>query len=224
MPGFSLGGSKSSGSSSSFVDPKQQPFLDFGRNRARDLARQNLHGAQQFAGQSGADLYSSGRANIDALTNNPFLSGLQQQAGGNPELVQQQIGQLGTDLGNFYQQQLQPGIGRDYQGIGAQGGSRQAIDEGFARQSMADAFSRGATDIYGADATRSLQAGTAGGGLMAQGAMGAVDLLSGLSDVGMGQFTGGFAPLLAYNNIIGPPTVLDKSRNKSMSLQGSVGV
>jgi len=41
-----------------------------------------------------------------------------------------------------------------------------------------------------------------------------------LFDVGLGQFTGGMAPLGLYSQILGAPTVLDKSRQSSFSIGG----
>ena len=84
-----FGGSSTRSSSRSFVDPAQQPFLDFLRNTGMGLVGQNT-GAQGFAQQQGGQLYGQLAGNLGQLTQNPFLSGLQQQAQGNPALVQQQ--------------------------------------------------------------------------------------------------------------------------------------
>jgi len=213
---LSFGGTSTS--SRSYVDKAQQPFLDFTRNLGMGLTG-NLTGlADAYAQQAGSNLYGAGTAMLPQLTNNPFLQSLQQQAGGDPALVDRQIGQLGSDLGRAFQQQVIPGIRRDAGGYGALGGSRQQVAQGIAGQGFADAFSRGATDIYAADRNRQLQAATTGGGLLSQGVLGGLSSLQGLYDVGLSQFTGGFAPLSLYSSILGAPTVLDKSRSRGFNV------
>jgi len=210
--------SRGSSSSQSYVDPSQQPFLDFTRNLGQSLTGLNTSGAQQFAGQAGGNLFGMGMGMLPQLGNNPFLQSLQAQAGGNPGLVNQQVEQLSSDLGRSFQQQVLPGISRYAGGVGALGGSRQGVAEGIAGQGFADAFSRGVTDIYSADALRSQQAATAGGGLLAQGLLGGLSSMPGLFDTGLGQFTGGFAPLSIYSGILGAPTVLDRSRQSTAGI------
>jgi len=219
----SIGGSFSQSNSGSFVEPSQKPFLNFGRNAAKGLLQQNLFGAQQFGQQAGADLFGQGQGFLSTLQSNPFLSALQQQAGGNPELLNAQIGQLGSDLGRSFQQQVLPGIRRDAGAVGALGGSRQGVAEGIAGQGFADAFSRGVTQLQTADAQRGLQAGIAGGGLQAQGALGGLSSLPGLFSTGMQQFTGGFAPLSLFNQIIGPPNNLNFAKSQSKSFDIGFG-
>lgn len=216
----SLGFGKSSSSSKSEVWPVQRPFLRFGYNQGQDIYNQFAPGAGQFAQTAGADLYGFGQSGLGQLTSNPFLSGLQQQAGGNPELVAQQLGALESGLTDFWTNTLQPGIGRDYQSAGAFGGSRQAVAETLGAGQIANAYTQGASNIYTQDAQRALQAATAGGGLLAQGILGGMSALPSMFDVGMGQFTGGFAPLDAYMNIIGSPTVLGSSKRSSFNING----
>lgn len=214
-----FGGGSSSGSNRSFVDPLQQPFLDFLRNTGQGLV--NTGGANQFAQQAGSQLYNQLAPQLGQLTSNPFLSGLQQQAGGNPALVQQQTDALGANLGQFWNDQIRPGIGRQFGNIGARGGSRQAVAENLNARPLLNAFQQGATEFATQDAARSLQAGVAGGGLLANGILGGAQAGNSLFNLGMGQYTGGFAPLLAYNQIVGPPTVLDEGSQK-MSQTGGV--
>ena len=221
MISFGGGGSRSLSTSSSFVDPKQQPFLDFLRNSGQQVTAAMQPGAQQYAQSALPGIQQQ----TQGLTQNPFLSGLQQQAGGNPALVQQQTDALGASLTDFYQNQLQPGIGRQFGNIGARGGSRQAVAESLGAQGLSAQFAQGAAGFAQADAGRSLQAGAAGGGLLSQGIMGQGQAQQDLFNVGMSQYTGGYAPLQAYSQIVGPPTVLDKSRStrKSLNIGGRLG-
>ena len=90
---FSFGSSKSSSSSQSsgfnfgqsFVDPGQQPSLDFIRNAGMDLFNQQQPGLQGLFGQA-EQLGQQGQGFLGQLTDNPFLSALQGQAGGNPRV------------------------------------------------------------------------------------------------------------------------------------------
>lgn len=216
MP-FGIGGGKSS--SSSFVDPRQQPFLDFLRNTSQSNYSQFGQGAGQWAQQMAPQFVQQGQGYAQQATANPFLQNLQtmSQPGGNRQLIGQQVGQLGQDIGRQFQQQIMPGIRRDAIGLGGFGGTRQGVAEGIASQGAMDAFSRGVTDIYGQNSMMAQQAGIAGGGLQMQGSLGAMTGLGDLFNLGMGQFTGGFSPLLAMSDIIGGPTVLDRSRNRSFN-------
>jgi hypothetical protein len=218
FPGF--GASKSSTSSSSFVDPRQQPYLDFLRNAGQGYYQQYGQGAGQFAQQQGGQLFGQGQQYLNNLQSNPFMTNLQTQGtpGGDPNLINQQVGQLGADLGRNFQQQLLPGIRRDAIGLGGFGGTRQGVAEGLAAQGTQDAFARGATDIYSQNAQMANQANIAGAGINAQSQLGALAGLGGLFDLGMGQYTGGFSPLLGLSQIFGQPTVLDKSKGKSSSI------
>ena len=217
---FNLGFGKSSSSSSSFIDPAQQPFLDFLRNTGQGLVGQTMPGAQQFAQQQGGQLFGQGLDFLGGLQNNPFIAQLFQQAQGSPDLVNQQVGQLQADLGRAFQQEVLPGIRRDATAVGALGGSRQGVAEGIAGQGFADAFSRGVTGIQTAAADRALQAGTAGAGIQAQSLLGGLSSLPGLLQLGLGQFTGQFAPLSLFSDIVGGPTVLDRSRGRSFNASG----
>lgn len=67
------------------------------------------------------------------MTNNPYLS--------------QQIQGFGADLGNFYQNQILPGI-QSSAGIAGQfGGSRQGVAAGIAGQDLGRQFAQGATQM-----------------------------------------------------------------------------
>jgi hypothetical protein len=56
-----------------------------------------------------------------------------------------------------------------------------------------------------------------------QGALGAMGGLGGLFELGLGQYTGGFAPLNNLAAIIGDPTVLDKSRQSTKGVGFKIG-
>jgi len=205
------GGIFGGGGAETYIDPKQQPYLDFTRNLGRSLTEIGAGGAASFGQQAGRNLYGFGEQALGQLGANPFLQSLQAQAQGNPQLVQRQIGDLQSALGRSFREDVLPGIRQDFASVGALGGGRMAPAYGQAAGRFGEALSRGITDIQAADALRAQQAAVSGGGLLSQGLLGGLSSLGGLFDVGLGQFTGGFAPLSLYSQILGPPTQLQKS-------------
>ena len=214
---FSFGKSSSKSSStdfgasqgSSFVSGAQAPFLDFLRNSAVGLFGQQQQGLQQF-GQQSQDLFQQGQQLIGGLTDNPFLSNLQQQAGGNQQLVQQQTNQLGEDLGRFFNEQLVPGIGAIGQQAGQFGQSRGNIGRGLAAQGVTDQFQRGATQLQAADAQRAQQAATAGAQFFGQGTQAGLQGLQGLQGLLSSPFGEQLNSLLGLVQGIGDPNVLSQ--------------
>ncbi len=204
------------------VEPEQRPFLDFLRNSSQRLVQQQSGGLLQMFPQAEA-LQAQGQQFLGDLRSNPFLSSLQTQAGGNQALVDQQIGQLGTDIGQFTNEQLLPGIRRDFVGVGGLGGARNQIAEGLAAQGAQRAFSSGVTDILSADAARASQAATTGAGLTAQSALGGLQSLQGQFNLGLSPFQSQFSPLLNMNQIVGPPNVLGRSSAFNFGIQLGAG-
>jgi len=212
--GFSKSKSRSGSEQSTFVDPSQQPFLDFVRAQAQGLQGQQqgqigslfgtsqglqqqgqeflggLQGTQQQLGQGFGGGFGQGQAGVDALTNFVGQPGqaeqaLQQQAFGQNPALNQQIGQLGQDITRQFEQQLS-GISLEAVGGGQLGGGRQGVAQGLLGQSALDAFSRGATDLRGQDIGRQLQAAQGLGGLEAQRGQlgGALGQLGGQQELG----------------------------------------
>lgn len=265
--GFGFGKTKqrSGTSTESFVDPAQQPFLDFLRQSATglqqsqqskvgglfglagNLGQQGQQSLGQLGGisqqlQQGQNVgFGQGQGGIDTL--NQFTQGtglgqgqLQRIAGGNDPAVGNQIGQLGQDIQRQFSQLL-PGIEAQAIGGGQLGGGRQGVAQGLGLQASQDAFQRGATDIRAGDLQRQLaaagqlgqQAGQAGGQLgqlglqqgvaqagldqaglqsAAQTELGGLGQLQNLFNLGFSPFQAEFSPLLALNQVIGQPTVL----------------
>ena len=216
---FSFGRSKASSSGSSldfggsqgtsFVSGAQAPFLDFLRNSAVGLFGQQQQGLQQF-GQQSQGLFQQGQDLIGGLTNNPFLDALQQQAGGNQELVGQQTEQLGQDLGRFFNEQLVPGIGAIGQQAGQFGQSRGNIGRGLAAQGVTEQFQRGATSLQAADAQRAQQAATSGAQFFGQGTQAGLQGLTGLQGLLSSPFGEQLNSLLGLIQGIGDPNVLNQ--------------
>lgn len=118
-----------------------------------------------------------------------LLSGNNGYAVTNP-YVSQQIAGFGQDLGNFFQNQVLPGI-QSSAGIAGQfGGSRQGVAAGLAGQDLINQFSRGATDIRSNAYGQTMQN------------------LPNLFNIGMSPYTMNWMPMQNLGNLIGPPTVL----------------
>ncbi len=213
---FSFGGnatlsessSRSSSMGQSFVDPGQAPFLDFTRNLAQGLAQQQLGGmgnlfglSQNLLGQ-GQDLLGGLGQTTNALSNIA-----------SPAVQQAQIGQLGSDLGAFFNQQILPGISRGAIGTGGLGGGRQGVAQGVAAGELARAFTGGATDIMAQGQQQQLS------GLLgaSQSQLGGLSSLGSLFGLGQAPFAAQFSPLLNLASIIGGPTVLSRQQAQSQS-------
>lgn len=159
-----------------------------------DYLQRLYGGAQTYGGQ--ASDYALGQ--LPALTG-LGMGGLNQLAMfgqvGNP-FVQQQIGQLGQQLGQFYNEQLLPGITSQFGLAGqAPGSSRQVTSALQAGGLLGREFTTGATNLLADSSRQAIQANALlPGGLAAQQAM------------GLNAFLG---PYQAMANVLGTgPTVL----------------
>ena len=221
---FSFGSSKSSSQSSgsSFVDPGQQPFLDFLRNSGVGLFGQQQGGFEQFGLQS-QGLFQQGQDIIGGLTDNPFLSALQGQAGGNPELVAAQTGQLSDVLGQQFLEQINPAITSQAIGGGQLGGGRQGVAQGAAIQGQQRALAAGNVQFQEQDAARSLAAAQSGGQLFGQGSQAGLGALPGLQQLLASPFGLELQSLLGLGQAIGGPTVLNEQQASGSSSSFNVG-
>lgn len=220
----SIGGSSSSSESqstsqstaNSFVDPSQQPFLDFLRNAGVN-ATANVIGRDQGLFKTSADLLGQGKDFLGQLAG--AGSGL--VGFGGQELVDTQISQLGADIGDFFQNQIIPGISRDATAVGALGGGRDEVARGAAAGEALDAFSRGSVDIQrGAEAQR-LQAGIAAEGFATEASLGGLSSLAQLFGIAQAPFAAQLDPLVQLAGILGGPTVLQQSQSSSQSTSES---
>ena len=215
--GFGKSKTRTGSETSTFVDPAQQPFLDFIRTQAQgifegqqgnigslfglagQLGQQGQAGLQnldQIGGQLAQEQqigFGQGQGGIDTL--NQFTQGtglgqgaLQRIAGGNDPAVQNQINQLGGDLTRNFNQLL-PGIESQAIGGGQLGGGRQGVAQGLLGQATQDAFGRGATQLRFDDLSRQLTAGTALGQQAGQAGnqLGVLGLQNELGQAGLNQ-------------------------------------
>ena len=221
----------------SFVDPRQQPF-----QTALNLGAFNVAGGQLGAGGIGdvsnalsGQLSDRGSNFLNTLQGAgqgvlPGTNFLEQRLSEQNPFLNQQISQLGSDLGQQFQQQILPGIRRGSQVIGAQGGGRQGVAEGLASQGVSDAFARQAGSLRFQDVTARQGAAGALAGfglgqqqLQAQGAQAGLGSLADQFNLGIAPFAAQFAPLQALSDIVGAPTVLNRTSSFSQATGSSRG-
>ena len=208
-------------SSSSQLSREQLPFLQNLWAGGQQLAGYQGNRIGQQAGQMAGDLGRQGNQFLSSLSSNPFLGALQQQAGGNPQLVNQQAGQLG---GLLDQQagRLMHQVGQGAAGAGQFGASRGQIGKGLVGEEALRAFSSGVTDLQSQDAMRSLQAATAGGGLQAQGAGMGLSSLQGMFDLGMSPFAAQWMPMQQQRGLLGSNMMDQQSSGGGSGLLGGL--
>ncbi len=231
------GGSGTTTQGETFVDPAQRPFLQQMRSQAQTLQQQLQPGLNQFAQTQLGGLFQQGlgqnqvQQNLQqAVLTDPFQQQQLSALGNfsNRNALQGQIGNLGQNLGQFFNEQLLPGIDRttqlEGQGIGT---GRNAVARGQATRDTLNAFSRGAADLEAQFGQQQIGAAVAGlqgaqqqQALAADIGQGFLGNLAGLGNLGLSQFTAPFAGLNNLAGIIGPPTVLSFDKSKSTEIRG----
>lgn len=219
----------------SFVDPSQQPFLDFLRTAGQDIAGGQIGQIGGAAGNLAGQLGGIGQQFLGQLggigqQQGPGSTFLQERLSQQNPFLNEQISQLGSDIGQQFQESILPGIRRGAQVVGGQGGGRQGVAEGIAATGASDAFARGAGALRFGDVQQRQQAATALNqnqiaqqSLQAQSALGGLGSLQGLFNLGLSPFQAQFAPLQQLASILGGPTVLQQGAGQQSSTQQSTG-
>ena len=151
-----------------------------------------------------------------------FLSSLISGEGG---FVDENIAALSEDLGQFFNEELLPGITSEAVGGGQLGGGRQGVAQGKAVESIGREFRRGSLDIRNADLRRRQDAAKT---LSAQRLSASQAGLTGAQqqfDLANAATLAPFTPFLTLSQILGSPTTLTQSQSssKSKSLSFSTG-
>lgn len=145
-------------------------------------------------------LFTSGTGFLDTL------SGV-----GSDATTDAQVGALKTTLGDFFNEQLLPGITREGVSTGTLGGSRDAVATGQAAKGVASQLSAGVASILGnRDAAKT---GAAGTGLSALQSLLGIDTQGELA---------GLSPYQALAQIVGGPTVLGSSFSQSQDIASAL--
>lgn len=212
----------SSSSSTGRSSSSQDVFL-------ADLFKSVYGGAAGAAGAINPDeissaarsLFSGGVSFLDELGGGAGADALKARVG-DTSSRDAQLASLKSELGDFFNTQLAPGVTRAGVATGTLGGSRDAVDLAEASKAVAGKFSTGAASIISADqAQRDAAAGKLGDLTNAGAGTGlsALQSLYGLASAGQ---TSGLLPYQILSSIIGGPTVLGSSQ--SMQDGSSFGV
>lgn len=228
------GGSQDHSSSTSFVDPAQAPFLNSIRTQGQGLQQNLQPGLNQFSSQQLGGLFQQGQqqnqGQFDLSAQVGSDAGIQGNLNtlnnfSNGNALQGQISNLGQNLGQFFNEQLLPGINQTSQLAGQGIGSgRNSVARGQATRDTLNAFSRGSADLeaqFGQQQIGAAQAGIQGGlnqfntqaGINQQG----INNLQGMAGLGLSQFTAPFAGLQQQNALVGPPTIFGDQNAASKS-------
>ena len=214
----SMNQSDSASSSGGFSAAESEQSVAF-----EDIFARMFGGAEGAAGGldpsmlTGAanSLFSSGSGFMQGISGNQGNAYLQDRLSGDNEAMQGQIDMLGQDLGNFFNQELMPGIASESIQGGQLGGGRQGVAQGKAISEMGNQFTRGATELRAGDVAARDQAAMSLSGNAVSGAMAGfqgMGAMAGIADMG---FNAGMAPYERLAAIMGGPTVLGSSSSNS---------
>lgn len=197
---------------------QQVPFLGQLYGQAQSLARQQqgmgLYGGQSIGGASQGLVNQlwGGLGGFGAPATNPAWQNLAQRMTSENPYLQGQVSGLGTDIGQFLNEQILPGIANRYGAAGGSMGGRQSVAEQAARRDALTAFQRGAGDLrfqgYGAGGLAAAQLGALGNQYLSQG-------LGNLYGLGMSPWAAAWQPLQNAAGIFGPPTILGQGYQSS---------
>lgn len=162
-------------------------------------------------------LFSGGINFLDNLSGGADTDFLQGRLSSNNAVLNEQIGGLGEDIGQFFNQQILPGIQSEAIAGGGLGGSRQGIAEGMAAQTAGREFQRGATTLRAGDIQARDNAAIALGQNRVSGAqagLGGLGSVAGIADFGFGA---DLAPFERLSALLGGQTVLGSSQGATSS-------
>lgn len=154
-------------------------------------------------------LFSGGLGFLDALGGGSEF--LEQRVSGESPVLDEQIAALGSDLGEFFREELNPAIRSRGVATGTLGGGRQGVAQAEAAEAVAREFQRGAVGLRTADVAARDAAAKALLQSRIQGAGIGLSAIPGLFGVARGGFGAELAPFSALAQILGGPTVLTES-------------
>ncbi len=195
------------------------------QQRLAQAQAQGLNGGRMLQGS--AAMTNAGMNKLNAYSNaqNPY--------------AQQQVQNLGADIGRMFNQQIMPGINSQFAGANQRGSSRHGIAQGMAAQSAMEQFQRGATDTYANSYNQGLSAANAMAGYanqsanalagmgiqaggqalnaQAQGAQLGIGAVDNLNNARYQSYMGQFMPMQIGAGIVGNPSVLGQSFGLGMN-------
>ena len=220
---MSAGGSSGSSDQKSRIDPKQKQFLTDLWYQAQNLNYLNTPGGAQEFTQGLVDQYLPGmQAGAGEFGN--IASG---QSAGQQQLaqnmtsespwLQQQISNLGQDIGRNLGENILPQLRSGGVAAGAPGGSRSQIAAGLATQGAQQQFGQAATNLRAQDLMRQQQAAQLYTQNQLAGGQGAIQGGQALYNMGMNPYMAQWLPLQQYGALLGNPTVTSRGESDRIS-------
>ena len=220
-----------------FVDPSQSPFFSFLRQQAQGVAQGQMGpgGQGDVASQLAAMLGGQGQGFLSQLQGVgqgtlPGSGFLEQRLSQQNPFLNEQISQLGQDIGQQFRESILPGIRGNALAVGGLGGGRAGVAEGLAAQGAQQAFGQQAANLRFQDvglrqaAAGQLQnAGLQQMGLQGQAASQGLSSLGGLMNLGMSPFGAQFGPLAQFAALLGPQNILSQQNSFGSSFGRSSG-
>ena len=202
-----------------------------------DIFAQLFSGASNVAGgidtqaltDAANQLFTSGSGflgDLQELSAGTDISGefLASRISGEGGFVDENIAALGEDLGQFFNEQLMPGITSEAVAGGQLGGGRQGVAQGKAIESVGREFRRGSLEIRNADLRERTEAARA---LSAQKLSASQAGLTGVQqqfDLANAATLTPFSPFLTLAQILGSPTTLTEQQQSSRELSFKFGL
>lgn len=243
---FDFGGSRSQSQSSGFSRSEQGSLsesISGGFSRSGGASRSGQRVAFEdvfanlFSGASGAAagidpsvlteqanlLFSGGLNFLDDLGGGAGTDFLESRVAGESPVLQEQIDALGSDIGEFFREEINPAITSEAVAGGALGGGRQGVAQGRAAEAAGREFSRGVTSLRASDIAARDAAARALGQQRIAGAgtgLAALPALGSIADLGFGAELDPFTQLAA---ILGGPTTLTEAESSQFGEAGDFG-
>lgn len=206
------GGESSSSQSIAFQDLFAQLY-----GNASGATANMARAAPGFADDARA-LFTGGSKFLEGLADGgPERAYLESRVSGGNPLLEDQIGALGEDVGEFLNESVLPGITSQGVQAGSIGGSRNQLARSNAGRDALRTFTRGATDLRSADMSARDQAAGALQTARIGSAGTAFAGLPSLYGVAEGGFSAGIAPYESLAGILGGPTTLTEGRSTDFS-------
>ncbi len=190
----------------------------------------NIAGGINTSGLTDAanQLFNSGQGflgDLQSISSGDDISGqfLRDRISGEGGFVDENIAALGEDLGQFFSEELLPGITSQAVGGGQLGGGRQGVAQGKAIESVGREFRRGSLDIRNADLRQRQDAATALSGQRTTAAQAGLVGAQQQFDLAQAGTLAPFSPFLTLAQILGGPTTLTESESSSSSMSLGFG-
>lgn len=223
----SLGSSFSEGSSQSSGQAGSSQSIAF-EELFRSLYGDAFKGAAAVSANTGilqgeaAQLFSGGTKFLDMLSGGPANDYLDARLTGPDAAAGAQLNALSSSLGDFFNEQLLPGIKGRGIAAGTYGGARTDVAESLAAKQVAGQFSQGAASILANSQAQRDAAAATRGTQQIQSASAGLTALPSLFQLAQGGANAALSPYLALAQILGGPTTLTQSQSSQSASSADI--